>query len=245
MKARTRSLIAGLAAAFLLVAGAGAVFAAGQMRSMMSDGGTNSMMGGDDMGSMMDGGDMGSMMGDGGGIGSMMSGGMMGSFDEDEPFDLQFIDQMIMHHSGAIMSSEMMIADSERPELRELAANIEESQTEQIETMKDMRERWYPDAEGASGMMGGDMDSMMGDGMMESMMGGSMRESMGANATDEMFLRMMIPHHQMAVDMSEKALEESERPELRELARTIKEEQSAEIELMRGYLEEIEASTEG
>jgi uncharacterized protein (DUF305 family) len=56
---------------------------------------------------------------------------------------------------------------------------------------------------------------------------------------------MMIPHHQMAVDMSEEALEESERPELKELARTIKEEQSAEIELMEVYLEEIEGAPEG
>jgi hypothetical protein len=34
----------------------------------------------------------------------------MGSFDEDKPFDLQFIDQMIIHHQGAIMSAEHMIA---------------------------------------------------------------------------------------------------------------------------------------
>jgi uncharacterized protein (DUF305 family) len=237
MRMRTRYLIAGLAAAFLLMTGAGAVYAAGQMGSMMDsdNGGSDSMMGDGGMGSMMGGG-MGSMMG------GMGEGQMMGSFDEDEPFDLQFIDQMTMHHQGAIMSSEMMIGDSKRPELRELAANIEESQSRQIETMKDMRDEWYPDAGDTSGMMGGGMGSMMGDGMMG---GDGMGSMMGADATDEMFLRMMIPHHQMAVDMSERAIEESERPELKELARTIKAEQTAEIELMRGYLEEIEGSTEG
>jgi uncharacterized protein (DUF305 family) len=85
------------------------------------------------------------------------------------------------------------------------------------------------------------MDEMMGHGMMEQMMGGSMQEVMGGEATDEMFLRMMIPHHQMAVDMGERALERAEHPELKELAQKIIDEQSAEIELMRGYLEEIEA----
>ncbi|MDQ3638314.1 MAG: DUF305 domain-containing protein, partial [Actinomycetota bacterium] len=75
--------------------------------------------------------------------------------------------------------------------------------------------------------------------------GGSMQEMMGGNATDEMFLRMMIPHHQMAVDMAEQALEEAEHPELEELAQTIIDEQTAEIELMQGYLDEIEASTGG
>jgi uncharacterized protein (DUF305 family) len=92
-------------------------------------------------------------------------------------------------------------------------------------------------------MPAGAMDEMMGDGMMEGMMGGSMQGMMGGDATDEMFLQMMIPHHQMAVDMSEKALEESDRrPELKKLAQTIKEEQSAEIKLMQGYLDKIEAA---
>jgi len=111
--------------------------------------------------------------------------------------------------------------------------------------MQEWRDEWYPDAEQTSGMPAGMMDEMMGDGMMEQMMGGSMQEMMGGDATDEMFLRMMIPHHEMAVDMSEKALERSEHPELEELARKIIDEQTAEIELMEGYLEEIEAAEKG
>lgn len=55
----------------------------------------------------------------------------------------------------------------------------------------------------------------------------------------------MIPHPQMAVDMSEKALDEAGHPELKDLARKIIDEQSAEIELMEGYLEEIEAAEKG
>lgn len=241
-RSKARFLVAGLAVAALLAVGGGVAF--GQMGS-----------GGDDTGSMMGGGQtgsngMGSMMNGQGGMGSMMngggmSGGMMGSFDEEQPFDLQFIDQMTMHHEGAIMSSRMMIGDSERPELRQLAENIQESQSEQIEQMQAWREEWYPDAEQTSGMPAGMMDEMMGDGMMDQMMGGSMQEMMGGDATDEMFLRMMIPHHQMAVDMADQALEEAERPELKELAQTIRDEQSAEIELMQGYLEEIEAANGG
>jgi uncharacterized protein (DUF305 family) len=191
---------------------------------------------------MMSGGMMnGGMMGEEGTGG----GSMMGSFDEDRPFDLQFIDEMTMHHEGAIMSSEHMISDSKRPELRELAKNIGESQSTQIDQMQEWRDDWYPDAEQTSGMPAGAMDEMMRGGMMEGMMGGSMQEMMGGNATDEMFLRMMIPHHQMAVDMSEKALDEAEHPELENLARKIIDEQKAEIELMEGYLEEIEAAEKG
>jgi uncharacterized protein (DUF305 family) len=158
------------------------------------------------------------------------------SFDEERPFDLQFIDQMIVHHQGAILSSEHMIADSERPELRQLAENIQSSQSEQIEQMRAWREQWYPDAEPTSEVMDStQMEEMMGEGHMQEAM-------TGGDTTDSMFLRMMIPHHQSAIGMSEQALERAEHPELRELAQRIIDEQAVEIGLMEGYLEEIEAS---
>ncbi len=230
---RARYLIASLALAGLLLAGAGGAFVYGQMSSMMSSEDVN-----DHSGSMMSEGQMGSMM-----SGGMGENQMMGTFDEDLPFDLQFIDQMVMHHQGAIMSSEHMISDSERPELRKLAESIQESQSEQIEQMQSWREEWYGDTERTFGMMDpARMEEMMGEEHMEEMMGGSMQEMMGGDTTDAMFLRMMIPHHQLAIDMSEQALDEAEHPELKELAQTIIEEQSAEIELIQGYLEEIEPS---
>jgi uncharacterized protein (DUF305 family) len=220
---RARYLVTSLVVAVLFVLVAGAAFASGSIGSMMDHGGMGHMM-------------HSSMMDHGG------EGHTMGAFDEEQPFDLQFIDQMIMHHQGAIMSSEHMIADSERPELRQLAENIQESQSEQIEQMQAWRQEWYGDAERTFGMMDPtQMEEMMGEGHMEEMMGGSMQEMMGGDTTDAMFLRMMIPHHQLAIDMSEQALEEANHPELKELAQKIIEEQSAEIELMRGYLEEIES----
>jgi uncharacterized protein (DUF305 family) len=157
----------------------------------------------------------------------------MGSFHEDKPFDLQFIDQMIIHHQGAIMSAEHMIAGSERPELRQLSENIQTSQAEQIEQMRAWREEWYPDAGPTLEMDPTQMSEMMGDNQKQ--------EMMGTEGTDAMFLRMMIPHHQLAIDMSEQALDNAEHPKLKELAQQIIDEQSAEIELMEGYLERIEA----
>ncbi len=243
---RSRVLIAGLATTALLAVG-GVAYAGAQGES--SGGDTQAPERSANPGGGQGGGDMGSMMGGqgSGGMGSMMGGQggggqMMGSFDEDKPFDLQFIDGMTMHHEGAIMSSEHMISDSERPELRQLAADIQKSQSEQIKQMQGFRTEWYADAEQTSGMPAGMMDQMMGDGsMMEDMMGGSMQEVMGGDVTDEMFLRMMIPHHQMGVDMANRALDGSaEHPELAELAQKIRDEQSAEIELMKGYLEDIE-----
>jgi uncharacterized protein (DUF305 family) len=219
-------LAAGLVLIVLLVAVAGVAFAYGRVVSTADENSMGSMMGNGRTGSMMNG-------------GSMMDSQMMGSLDEGKPFDLQFIDQMIPHHEGALMSSEHMISDSQRPELRTLYENIQQSQSEQIAQMQEWRKEWYPDSEQTSGMPTG----MMSGGMMDSqMMGSSMQDMMGANVTDAMFLRMMIPHHQMAVDMSEEALDKAEHPKLKELAQTIIEEQSAEIEQMRGYLEDIDST---
>lgn len=239
-----RYLLAGLAVVTFIVAGIGFTSAAVQAGSRMGGGTVVGSGTGSGTGSMMRAGMMG-----GGGMGSMMGSGNMqpmGSFDKEKPFDLQFIDQMIMHHEGAIMSSEHMISDSKRPELRKLATDIKKSQSEQIKQMQAFRKEWYPNAERTFGMMDPTrMDKMMGGGQMENMMGGSTQKMMGGDATDEMFLRMMIPHHQMAVDMSEKALKEAKHPELKDLARKIRDEQSAQIKLMQGYLDKIQAAEKG
>jgi uncharacterized protein (DUF305 family) len=224
-----RYLVVGLVLVVLLVAASGIGFVVGQNSDATDERGTGSSVSEDDTDSVM-----GSEGGDG--IGSMMSGGsMMGSFDEEEkPFDLQFIDKMIPHHQGALMSSEHMISNSMSPEMRQLYENIQKSQSEQIEQMQEWRMEWYPDAGQPSGMMGEEQPGgMMDDGMMD----GSMQGMMGGNALDTMFLKMMIPYHQMAVDMANEALSEAEHPELADLAQEIRDEQSAEIKLMQGYLE--------
>jgi uncharacterized protein (DUF305 family) len=222
---RVSYLVTGLVLAVLLVAVGGVGFVIGRSSPATDENATDSSTSEADTGSMMGG-------RGGNGMGSMMNGGsMMGSLDEEgKPFDLQFIDKMIPHHEGALMSSEHMISNSKHPELRELYENIQKSQSEQIEQMKEWRKEWYPEAGQPPEMMGnGDTGSMMGNGMM------------GGNALDVMFLKMMIPHHQMAVDMSDEALSKAEHPELRDLAQKIRDEQSSEIELMQGYLGEIKS----
>jgi uncharacterized protein (DUF305 family) len=57
--------------------------------------------------------------------------------------------------------------------------------------------------------------------------------------TDErVFLEKMIPHHQEAVDASFALLPKNPSPEVRALAESIIENQSAEIDLMRGWYQE-------
>lgn len=160
----------------------------------------------------------------------------IGSSDRSAPYDQRFIDEMIMHHQGAITSSRMMIGNSERPQLRDLARRIEESQQRQIDRLKAWRKQWYPNAPEPTNDMTSMMSMMNSGGMMgggEMMSNGGM---IGADTSDRMFLRMMIPHHQMAIDMSEDALRNSEHQELMVLAQEIIDGQSAEITEMEGYL---------
>ena len=91
--------------------------------------------------------------------------------------------------------------------------------------MQEWRDEWYPNAGRTYGTPGG-------------MMGGSMLGTASTDATDAAFL--MIPHHQQAIGMSEVALDKAGHPGLKRLAQEIIDEQSAEIKLMQGYLDEID-----
>jgi uncharacterized protein (DUF305 family) len=61
---------------------------------------------------------------------------------------------------------------------------------------------------------------------------------------DIMFLQMMIPHHQQAIDISDLALTKSSDPELLALAKDIKDGQSAEIVRMSAWLDAAKVGTD-
>lgn len=81
-------------------------------------------------------------------------------------------------------------------------------------------------------------DSMMGGGNSNQMMGTGVGSMMDA---DIMFLQMMIPHHEQAVEMSKLAASNGASPEVQKLADTIAAAQGPEIEQMRGWLDETGA----
>ncbi len=152
----------------------------------------------------------------------------MGLADPTAPYDQRFLDEMIMHHQGAVMSARMMIANSSRPELRDLAQRIVTGQQRQLDRMRAWRQQWYPSAGPIPMDMGGNAGGMMG---------GNAGGMMGNDGSDRMFLRMMIPHHQLAIAMADDALKNATHDEIKGLAREIITDQSAEITEMEGYLQ--------
>ena len=70
-------------------------------------------------------------------------------------------------------------------------------------------------------------------------------QAAGDLSSDEvMFLQMMIPHHQQAIDISDLALTKSADSELLALAKNIRDEQAAEIVTMKAWLDAAGADLE-
>ena len=62
-----------------------------------------------------------------------------------DPFDKAFIDAMIPHHESAIEMANVVLKESENPEIREIAEAIVEAQEREIEQMTSWRDEWYPE----------------------------------------------------------------------------------------------------
>ncbi len=152
--------------------------------------------------------------------------------------DKHFIEQMIPHHEGAIEMAKLAQEKSKRPEVLTLASTIIDSQSTEITQMQSWYKEWY----------GSDVpfDSTIGMGMGRGMMHGGMMggqtsdiESLkSATDFDKAFVEEMIPHHQMAVMMTQMLQSGTDRSEMKQLALDIIKAQEAEIELMRTWLRE-------
>jgi uncharacterized protein (DUF305 family) len=92
----------------------------------------------------------------------------MGELETAKPFDREFIDQMIVHHQGAIRMARMELRYGEDQEAKDLATAIVDAQAAEIEQMNSWRQEWY----GAPSPSGGvpSLDEM--DPMEDHDMGG-------------------------------------------------------------------------
>ncbi len=138
------------------------------------------------------------------------------------PYDVRFIDGMMMHHLAAIDMSNAALQYAADPNVKALATAIIKDQSTEVTQLRDWRASWYPDAPMTAGT-GADM------GAMEV-------SSDSAIAYDVRWLNAMIDHHKGAVTMATEALSKAEHPELKTLATAIISAQTHEIEQMQGML---------
>lgn len=130
-------------------------------------------------------------------------------------FDVAFLSQMIAHHQGALTMSRDAMPALKDKHVREHAQNIIASQTKEIAEMTNLLQADYKTKPSAAQMnkMKADMKGMM-----------AMKPD-----SDQMFLQMMTPHHQGAIEMSQLALKNSNSSKVKALASRIIKDQSAEI----------------
>jgi uncharacterized protein (DUF305 family) len=148
-------------------------------------------------------------------------------------FDLLYIDMMIPHHESIIALAEVARYELTHPDLIAMAEEIVTVQESENEEMHHLRESWYPDAAPAS------MDAMLAMPGMEGTDMAEMDQQMSADwqvqafcaaeDKDLAFVEQAISHHQMAIDVSEAALEHAVHPELTAIAEDVISAQEAEI----------------
>ena len=147
-----------------------------------------------------------------GGGGGLMMGGVV---VRDE---FAYLTHMVAHHQEAVDAARQL-ARSERPQMRAFGRNIVATQSAQIDQMRAWLATWYP---GRST----DVDYRP---MMRDLTG------LSGDRLDRMFLQDMVVHHMAAVMMSQQLLAHgsADHPQVEDLARTIRDEQHAEIFQMR------------
>lgn len=81
---------------------------------------------------------------DGFGMGGMMHGMMFSASDQSvEEFEETWLQQMIIHHEGAVQMSEELLERTDRPELIDFAEEIINAQSEEVETMETWLNNWF------------------------------------------------------------------------------------------------------
>ena len=173
-----------------------------------------------------------SMMDNGGG----MMNHNMSLGPADTQYDLRFIDGMMLHHQGAVEMAKEALSKSKRPEMKQLAQEIITAQKKEIDQMQKWRKAWYPKAGNTPIAWYPEMKhSMEMSTMQKQSMMMSMNLGKGDAKFDLRFIDGMIPHHQGAVEMAKDALNKSQRPEIKQLAKDIIASQQLEIDQMKQW----------
>lgn len=160
-----------------------------------------------------------------------------GTPGEDSP-EAGFARDMSVHHAQAVEMAQIAQQKTNDEQVRNLASDIALTQQAQIGQMQGMLSVWGLPVSGSGERM--QWMGMETEGRMLGMASpeelNELRNAEGEEA-DELFLRLMIPHHQAAVPMAEAVIERSDNEAVTNLAESIIASQKAEIQNMRDLLD--------
>jgi uncharacterized protein (DUF305 family) len=144
--------------------------------------------------------------------------------------DVAFATGMIPHHAQALVMVDMTEGRDLDPAFTQLTDAIRAAQTPEIQTMSGWLEDWGKEVPDESGMGGMDMPGMMSDDDLDTL------ESSSGATFEARWLRMMIEHHQGAIEMAKVEIAEGSYPPAVDLATSIVTSQEAEIVTMKTLL---------
>lgn len=157
----------------------------------------------------------------------------------DDSAEAGFARDMAVHHAQAVEMAQIVRENTDDPEITNLASDMAITQQGQIGRMQGWLSVWSLPISGTNERMqwmGHEVDGQM-PGMASPEELNELRNAEGEEA-DEIFLRLMIPHHKAAVPMAEAVIQRSDNEPVTGLAESIAAAQKSEIEIMRQMREE-------
>ncbi|WP_165396133.1 DUF305 domain-containing protein [Streptomyces sp. F001] len=151
--------------------------------------------------------------------------------DDDTPnsADIDYARMMIEHHSQALEMTELAPERAESSRVKKLAERIEAAQGPEIAAMRSWLETHGED-EKSDGHHHGPMPGMATEAQLK-----NLRAAEG-KAFDQLFVTLMITHHEGAITMATDAKSQGNNVRIEEMADDVVAQQTSEITRMRGML---------
>jgi uncharacterized protein (DUF305 family) len=175
-----------------------------------------------------------------GGMGGMSESGSNSSSPAStaSAADQAFAQLMIPHHQQAIEMADLASKYAKSTLVKDLAAQIKDAQSPEIEKMTQWLQDWgapktMPSSDGDMGDM--NMGGMGTAGMMSEAEMNGLAKTRGTEF-DQMWLQMMIAHHEGAIAMAQQVLDTTNNAEVTALANDVVQAQQLEIDTMQQLL---------
>ncbi|MGX2998601.1 DUF305 domain-containing protein [Streptomyces sp. JNUCC 64] len=151
--------------------------------------------------------------------------------EKPNPADFTYARMMIQHHGQALVMTELVPKRAGSDRIKRLAARIAAAQGPEIGAMEGWLKTNGGDKEhSGSGHDHGDMPGMASERQLAAL------KAARGKAFDELFLKLMITHHEGAVSMAVDALSEGNDVRVEEMANDVLSQQTAEIGRMSALL---------
>ena len=160
----------------------------------------------------------------------------MNTIPHTKDIAIDFLYTMIAHHEGAIDMSKILLKyGGDKKEVKTIAQNIVANQSEEIKTMENLIKELEVEAN-----INTSKEEEYLSQYNKILEKNKIKDKSKPLNIDQVFIKEMIRHHEMAVEMSQLILEYVNDVNIKNIAQNIVEEQNKEIEKMRNILTKME-----